>query len=173
MVSRQAVHQLGKQKLGCFKRRNRRLTWRWIATAPSCFPLSHQFKLLSSPRGGGKHPQTQKQFTCWTYQSTVCKDNTSTDYRDTLTRFLWKETYCSRCGQKRQLMVTGESWVFRDWKTGIVLILYKARQPIQYEESQRSFSLVIQQPSEVLIKRFTQLYMLHSKMGPISKTGNL
>lgn len=129
---------------------------------------------------GWEIPPKQKQFTCWSHQSTVCKENLSVGYTDSLMRFLWKATCYSKYGQKWEFVVSGgsesSSWT---GKLGLFSYHTKARHPNQYKESQRSSSLVILQPTKVLIFYYasrdlqTEHYMLDSTVGPISETRNL
>lgn len=128
MISIQATDWLRRCNLGHFKR----LTLRWIANTPGYFPFPPLFKLVSLPlfTWGMRNTPDQKAFKYWSHQSTVCKENPYRDYTDSLTRFLWKESYYSRLGQKWEFMVIEGSQVFfRDWKTRVVLILYKSQAP--------------------------------------------
>lgn len=145
------------------------------------FPFSSpvQAGVITTVHVGVGNTPNQKAFTYWSYQSTVCKENPYKDYTNSLTMFLWKETYYRRCGQKWKFMVIEGSWVFfRDWKTRIVLILYKSQAPKctwgNPKRFQPSDSTTYWRSSHLwCIKRFTECYMLHSTMGPISETRNL
>lgn len=128
--------------------------------------------------GGEWDTPNQKAFTHWSHQSNVCKENPYQDYTDSLTRFLWKEIYYSRCAQKWEFaVIEGSRIFFRDWKTRIVLILYKNQTPKSTWGKPKKFhpsdSTTYWSSHLLCIKRFTECYMFHSTMGPISETRNL